>query len=568
MKLQPWVRISSSAGQDQATPPVPQAKGNLKSPLRIVFTIFLLCCQIALSDAQPLEKAPLAGIFLGIQEQIRVANTAVYIDQAWNELTRTLKDIPIAVQDIKVPHDPGKPWPLYISGLEDLESIQTLLSRTLSSADLSRVEIRTIPDDPDNIEEHGLLFLPYPYVVPGGRFNEMYGWDSYFILLGLLASGRTDLAKSIVENYLYQVRHYQKILNANRTYYLGRSHPPFLTRAVLELFERTKDTAWLKRALPFLLDHYRFWTCPPHLLEAGGLSRYYALGKGPAPEVAWSEVDEFGRSHYDRVKEYYEENADVGYDKELFFDAEAGELTDLFYTGDRSVRESGFDPTARFGEFGVDIVNYFPVCLNTLLYAMEEDIANIYRLLGDPMGATLFEGLARRRKNTINCLLWDEQKGMYFDYQFRSRTRRVYPFLTTFYPLWAGIASNAQAKRIVENLPRFETSCGLQTSLTPSGNQWDAPFGWAPLQWIAVGGLLRYGYAEEAARIAEKFIRLVTDEHARTGTIREKYNVQACNIEVSEDVRFGYLTNEVGFGWTNGVYLGLLPLIKPTKVLY
>jgi len=568
MKLQPWVRIGSSVGQDQGTPSVRRAKGNLKSLLRIVFTIFLLGCQIALSHAQPLEKATLEGIFLGLQEQIRVAYTSVYIDQAWDDLTRTLKDIPIAVQDIKIPHDPGKQWPLYISGLEDLEGIQTLLSRTLSSAELSGVEIRTIPDDPDNIEEHGLLFLPYPYVVPGGRFNEMYGWDSYFILLGLLTSGRIDLAKSIVENYFYQIRHYQKILNANRTYYLGRSNPPFLTRAVLDVFERTKDTAWLKRALPFLLDHYRFWTCPPHVLEAGGLSRYYALGKGPAPEAAWSEVDELGRSHYDRVKDYYKENADVGYDKDFFFDAEAGELTDLFYTGDRSVRESGFDPTARFGEFGVDIINYFPVCLNTLLYIMEDDIADIHRILGDPKGATLFERLAKRRKDTINRLLWGEQEGMYFDYQFRSRARHVYPFLTTFYPMWAGIASNAQASRIVENLPRFETSCGLQTSLTPSGNQWDAPFGWAPLQWIAVRGLLRYGYSEEAARIAEKFIRLVTDEHARTGTIREKYNVQACNIEVSEDVQFGYLTNEVGFGWTNGVYLSLLPLIEPMEVLY
>jgi len=262
MKLQPWVRIGSSVGQDQGTPSVRRAKGNLKSLLRIVFTIFLLGCQIALSHAQPLEKATLEGIFLGLQEQIRVANTSAYIDQAWNDLTRTLKDIPIAVQDIKIPHDPGKPWPLYVSGLEDLKGIQTLLSRTLSSAELSGVEIRTIPDDPDNIEEHGLLFLPYPYVVPGGRFNEMYGWDSYFILLGLLTSGRIDLAKSIVENYFYQIRHYQKILNANRTYYLGHSNPPFLTRAVLDVFERTKDTAWLKRALPFLLDHYRFWTCP------------------------------------------------------------------------------------------------------------------------------------------------------------------------------------------------------------------------------------------------------------------------------------------------------------------
>lgn len=566
--LNPWVSLSSSVGQEKEKPPLPRMKENLKSPLAIVFTIFLLGCQIANSQAQSLGGIPFEGLIHPLQVHIQVGNTLAYIDKAWNELTRTIKDIPIAVQDVKVPHDPGKPWALYISNLEDSANIQTILAQTLAPSELSMIEIRTIPDDPEKIEEHGLLFLPYPYVVPGGRFNEMYGWDSYFINLGLLASGRINLAKSIVENYMYQVRHYGKVLNANRTYYLGRSNPPFMTRAILEVFEHTKDLDWLKRTLPFLLDYYKFWTTPPHVLESGGLSRYFASGKGPAPEVVWSEVDEQGTSHYDRVKEYYEKHTDVGYDKNLFFDAQTGKLTDLFYTGDRSVRESGFDPTARFGEFGVDIVNYFPVCLNTLLYIMEHDISDICLLLNDSKRAALFEELARRRKNAINNLFWDEKEGMYFDYQFRSQIRRVYPFLTTFYPLWAGIASKDQAKRIVKNLSRFETSCGLQASLNSSGNQWDAPFAWAPLQWIAVKGLLRYGYRKEASRIAEKFIYLVTEECARTGTIREKYNAQACNIEVIENVQFGYLTNEVGFGWTNGVYLDSLPLINPMEVLY
>lgn len=518
--------------------------------------------------AQPLTNVlrPLSPS--GIIEGVQIHKTVNYIHHSWIELTRTLKDLPVAVQDLKVPHDPHRPWPLYISPLEDRGAIQSLLEQTLSEEELMGIDLRVLPEDPNKIQEHGLLFLPYPYIVPGGRFNEMYGWDSYFILLGLLEDGRLDLAKGIVENYLYEIRHYGKILNANRTYYLGRSQPPFLTRAVLEVYGQTKDTDWLRRVLPGILGHYRFWTSPPHTLEDGGLSRYYALGKGPAPEVVWSEIDELGKSHYDRIKSVYQQKPTLNYDLGLFYDAARDELTDLFYTGDRSIRESGFDPTSRFGEFGVDVVHYFPVCLNTLLYVMETDLASIYRILEDPQGAEAFEARAARRKRLINSFFWNDEDGLYYDFRFLSQSQHRYPFLTTFYPLWAGIASKEQALRVASNLKSFETDCGLQASLNPSGNQWDAPFGWPPLQWIAIQGLLKFGFEDSALRIASKYVRLVSRECVRTGTIREKYNLKACDIEVREDVQFGYLTNEVGFGWTNGVYLKLLPLIIDHCMLY
>jgi alpha,alpha-trehalase len=170
---------------------------------------------------------------------------------------------------------------------------------------------------------------------------------------------------------------------------------------------------------------------------------------------------------------------------------------------DRSMRESGFDPSDLFGPFGADIVNYNPVCLNSLLAMMEIETAQILRELDRPSEAPRWESWARERAERINRLMWEERNGLYYDYQFARRKLRRYPFLTTFYPLWAGIASPQQARRVVENLGRFEHPGGLVTSARQTGNRWDAPFGWAPLEWIAVEGMRRYGYGAEADRVSE-----------------------------------------------------------------
>jgi alpha,alpha-trehalase len=152
---------------------------------------------------------------------------------------------------------------------------------------------------------------------------------------------------------------------------------------------------------------------------------------------------------------------------------------------------------------------------------------------------------------------------MYYDYNFVHKKFRRYPFLTTFYPLWAGIASQDQAARVTGNLGRFERPGGLQTSEFNSGDQWDAPFGWAPLQWIAVEGLRRYGYRTEADRIAVRFLSLVEQEFVKYGTLEEKYDVVKRTSDVSSALRFGYLTNEAGFGWTNAVFTALFDELPP-----
>jgi alpha,alpha-trehalase len=481
-----------------------------------------------------------------------------YIKTSWSTLTRTMKDLPAAAHDPKLPRSPAQPWPVYLSPKEDREQRARELRAALSEREMAEVELKVLPTDPLTITEHGLLYLPQPYVVPGGRFNEMYGWDSYFIVVGLLRDGEVERARQMVQNFLYEIEYYGTILNANRTYFLTRSQPPFLTRMILGVFEATKDRDWLRSTVPAIDQYYRFWTTAPHLIEENGLSRYFDRGEGPAPEVISDEKDAAGRTHYDRAREYYRTHDVRDYDVTLYYDRTKDQLTDLFYKGDRSMRESGFDPSNRFGPFSVDIIHYAPVCLNSLLYQMEADGAAIAGILGNDADQRRWRDRARTRQERVNRLLWDDKAGLYFDYNVRTHQRRAYQFATTFYPLWVGLATGEQARRVRENLSKFEAPGGLLTSTEVTGNQWDAPFGWAPLQMIGVEGLQRYGYDEDAVRVATKFVALVTKEFEEHGTIVEKYDVRRRESDVEAGIRFGYSANQVGFGWTNGVVLELL----------
>lgn len=492
----------------------------------------------------------------------QISAVRAYIKQTWKTLTRSHEHLLDSAQDDKLEHTPGTPWIVYISPQENCPNVQNVLEASLSRDELRQIDIRILPPEVEAIQDHGLLYLPGPYVVPGGRFNEMYGWDSYFILLGLLRDQEWELAQSQVDQLLYQVQHYGTILNSNRTYMLSRSQPPVLSLMVLALYQHTHDEQWLCRATPLLEQLYYYWVVPPHLNSATGLSRYYALGEGPAPEVVFSERDDEGRSHYDRVKEYYRTHAIDAYDVSLFYDSETDELTNLFYKGDRSMRESGFDISNRFGPFSIDIVHYAPVCLNSLLYQMEIDLAHIHAILGSDEIAQQWRDRAELRRERIDQYLWDEDRGLYLDYNLIHEQRRPYDFATTFYPLWVGLASDAQARRVVDNLPRFEAPGGLLTSTEVTGNQWDAPFGWAPLTHIAVCGLHRYGYHAEGDRLAQNFLAMVTHEFEKHGTLVEKYDVNRCSANVSDEISFGYSSNEIGFGWTNGVVLELLALLN------
>ncbi len=491
-----------------------------------------------------------------------------YIKESWRTLMRSNAQLAEAAVDPKFATSNITRWMVYVSRQENLAGVEQELRGQMKPEDFAHIEIRRLPQSPaDVFQKPGLLYLPHPYVVPGGRFNEMYGWDSYFIQVGLLRDGETVLAKNMIDNHLYQIEHYGAVLNANRTYHLSRSQPPFLTQMILGLYRQTKDTAWLTSAVHAIENHYRFWTEEPHLTAATGLSRYYDSGTGPAPEVVADELDAQGRTHYDRVKEFYRTHEIKDYDVSLYYDRAKDELTDLFYVGDRSMRESGFDPSNRFGPFNIDIIQYDPVCLNSLLYLMETDTAEILTILGRAGQARLWTSRAQERRQRINSLMWDEQDGLYHDYNFVEKKVRRYPFITTFYPLWVGVADKRQAARIVANLHLFERPGGLLTSTNATGSQWDAPFGWAPMQMIAVEGLRRYDYNEEADRITANFLSLILKEFVRHKTIVEKYDVERRESEVAGEIKFGYDYNVIGFGWTNAAFTELYAQMPESEKL-
>ncbi len=435
---------------------------------------------------------------------------------------------------------------------------------------------------PEKIASPGLLYLPNKYVVPGGRFNEMYGWDSYFILLGLIADHREELAKGMVENFYFEIEHYGGVLNANRTYFLTRSQPPLLTSMMRAVFEapasfasKAEARAWLEQGYAMATKDYETWTRPEHKAGTTGLARYYDYGQGPVPEMAddstyYADVIRWLIAHPAQNSGYLEKGsanpgeAETAALKRTSCDvtasavclhAQAGgyRLTRDFYAGDRAMRESGFDTTFRFGAFGGSTHHYAPVCLNSLLFRYERDMEHFAHLLGKADEAHVWEKRAKARDAAMQRYLWQPKAGLFLDYDFVRARPSSYAYATALYPLWAGVATREQAAQVEANLKLFERAGGVAASATASGVQWDEPFGWAPLNWIAAEGLAAFQFREDAQRIAREFTATVDRGFARDGTIREKYNVVTGDADVQ--VMAGYKANGIGFGWTNGVYL-------------
>ena len=239
-------------------------------------------------------------------------------------------------------------------------------------------------------------------------------------------------------------------------------------------------------------------------------------------------------------------------------------LTTEYYKGDRADRESGFDVTFRFGPYSGRTHHFAPVCLNALLYKSETDLewmASELHLAGD---AQSWRAKAAERRANIDRYLWSAARHGYFDRDLDSRAQSDYVFATAFYPLWAGAASQQQAQEVRNAmLPLLERAGGIATSTQETGVQWDLPYGWAPLQMLAVEGLARYGFREDALRLARKWNSMIDENLARDGTIREKYNVVTRSSETH--VTAGYAANNAGFGWTNGTYLVLSELLRNAR---
>lgn len=364
-------------------------------------------------------------------------------------------------------------------------------------------------------DDESLIGLPKPYLVPAYEenhsfdFNELYYWDSYFMVQGMLDEEHQALVSGILDDLFALFRRFKVIPNASRTYLMGRSQPPFLTSFIRDIYTAyNPGQQWLKEAMELAQQEYKtVWLGtkkPNERLAHQGLSRYY----------------------------------------------------DTNYLHDLAEAESGWDMTPRFGR---KALNYLPVDLNALLYKYETDFAWAALEYNDPAGATFWSATAERRQVSMNELMWDNLRGLYYDYNFVRGKRGSVASLAAYFPMWAGMVSDEQAKALVKALRRFENKGGLATTDTlPVGQfvigsmptQWAYPNGWAPLQYIVIRGLERYGYHEDARRIATKWLRCNLEWFNEQGVFLEKYNV----VSPEKPPVKGVYPSQTGFGWTNAVF--------------
>ena len=386
--------------------------------------------------------------------------------------------------------------------------------------------------------------LPKKYVVPGGRFREIYYWDSYFTIEGLLAAGRRDLAKNMVDNFAFLLDSVGHIPNGTRDYYLTRSQPPFFSLMVAALAREDKNMLLyympeLQREHQFFMDHDsigRPYGASKHVVQVIGgglLNRYWDASDTPRPEA-------------------YKE------DKHLASDAPDGKEEGEVYRDLRSAAESGWDFSSRWygsqDDFSSTMTtSILPVDLNCLMYHLERQLVKVASMRRDRKTASYFNERAKERKRLIREYFWDQERGFFMDFDFKRAELTDEWTLAGAFPLFFGIASREQAEKVKDVLmDKFLKDGGLVTTLKNSGQQWDAPNGWAPLQWMAVNGLLSYGYTDEAKEIMERWLTLNEKVFKDTGKMMEKYNVEDLSLLSGG----GEYETQDGFGWTNGVALG------------
>lgn len=397
-------------------------------------------------------------------------------------------------------------------------------------------------------DKGSLIALPYSYVVPGGRFNEQFYWDSYFIMLGLATEGRWDMVEAMVKNFAYMLRKFGFIPTANRTYFLSRSQPPFFSHMV-RLLARHKGKSVFVEYLPYLLLEYRFWMkgksklakqehrAYARLVEMKNgtyLNRYYDNKMTPRPESLDQDTETAGES--------------------IERDAER------LYLHLRAGAESGWDFSSRWLMEPDDLrtihtADIIPVDLNSLLYQLEMTIAESYQILRQTLLVKRFQKMAERRARSINAYCWDEKKAFYSDYNFHHDQSTGRLSLAGIFPLFAHIASTKQAAAVAHKIEQeFLKPGGLITTLSDSSQQWDAPNGWAPLQYIAIQGLRAYGYHALANEIKKRWVATNMKVYETEQKLVEKYNV----VEGNGLGGGGEYVLQDGFGWTNGVLETLL----------
>ena len=507
-------------------------------------------------------------------------------DYFWNDLTRTIdkKGLHRILGDEKIQDTIQR---IYVPE-KDLEGIKyyKALKKELPALEIQILPEQITPTYVKSINKKpGLLSLALkdgsgvPFVVPGGRFNEMYGWDSYFESVGLLIDNRLDLAMAMADNFAYQIRYYGKILNANRSYFLTRTQPPFFSSLLKEIYQYDPEVSkdWMSRNLKMVIKEYKkVWMQKGVRLTETGLNRFLGEGIGIPPETEEGHFDfvlqRFAKKHGLSLEAFIQ-----AYDDGALKDPEL----DAYFMHDRSLRESGHDTSNRLDDI---CANLNTVGLNSLLYKYEIDIAylieNIFNDSFEDCNSAFWLDKANKRKALVNKYLWNDKEASFYDYNFVSKKPHLVDSATNFYPLWVGLCNEEQAgklvsklfDRLVQNGGVAGTSNITEIEHNAPQRQWDYPNGWAPHQMLIWRGLQNYDYQKEVQELVYRWLWMITKNAVNyNGTIPEKYDVVACTHKVYAEygnvgTQFDYITSS-GFGWMNASYqLGLSILNKEFRM--
>jgi alpha,alpha-trehalase len=395
--------------------------------------------------------------------------------------------------------------------------------------------------------------LPYPYVVPGGRFREVYYWDSYFTMLGLEEDGQHQLAVDLLKNFAFEIDRYGKVPNGNRSYYLSRSQPPFFSLMV-DLIASVDGNGTLVTYLPELQQEWNFWMDGADALSPGqDYHNAVRLADGTL---------------LNRYLDARDAPRDESYKEDVQTASASGRPARPVYRNLRATAESGWDFSSRWLEDGeslgtVRTLSILPVDLNSLLVHLEQTLSEAYLLTGNDQQAAAYHRRAERRSDAIGYLMWDAQGGVFSDYLWRSGKLTGDITAATLYPLFLQVARVDQAHAVAMTVQQKLLDVGgLATTLVTSGQQWDAPNGWAPLQWIAVGGLRNYGFGPLAEQIATRWVHKNIAGYQQAAKLVEKYNVTTTG---GDEGGGGEYATQIGFGWTNGVLVALTSLYPNLK---
>lgn len=409
---------------------------------------------------------------------------------------------------------------------------------------------QTLTRAADDADDRGsLIALPRPYVVPGGRFREIYYWDSYFTMLGLASQGKEGLVENMVENFAYLIDQVGFVPNGNRTYFCSRSQPPFFSLMVELLAQIKSDKTVYARYLPQLDREHAFWMDGASELgpDCSCIRRVVAVPGGVLNRY-WDDLDTA------RPESYSEDQTLAKL---------SGREPAALYRDLRAACESGWDFSSRWLEqpdalASVRTTRIVPVDLNCLMYKLESVLATAHKVAGNPVREEQFAELARRRRDMVRQLFFDHSRGCFGDLLLPDLEFTHALSLATMYPLYFELVDAAQAAMVAESVSSLLRQGGWVTTAVRSGQQWDAPNGWAPLQWVTFRGLHNYGFKAEAEEGARRWVDTNCAIYERTGRLLEKYDVE----EISRLSGGGEYALQDGFGWTNAILLRLIQCLE------